>query len=501
MAAAASRGGSVLRSDRLNRGSRVKARRATVVGAGPNGLAGAAVLARAGLEVTVLEAHHSIGGGTRTAELTLPGFRHDVCSAVHPGARDSPVFTALGLRDSVEWIVPEISYAHPLADGRAGIAWRDLERTVAGLGADGDAWRRLFGPLARRIEGVSDFTGNQMLRVPRDPLAAVHFGLRTLALGTALSRAVLRTEEAGALITGVLAHGNARLPSLASAAVGLLLATQAHANGWPLPRGGAQSIADALAQDIVTHGGRIVTGRRIDDLSTLDPADIVLLDTPPLLATTHPDAPSGWSRAIRRYRYGPAAAKVDFALSGPVPWTNPDVARSPTVHVGGARSAIEAAENAVARGHVSQDPYVLVTQPSVVDSSRAPVGAQTLWAYLHVPNGTAIDATETITRQIERFAPGFRDVVLASHASTARDLAEYNPSAVGGDFLSGAITLRQLIGRPVVSPTPWRTPMKGVYLASAATPPGPGVNGMAGWYAARLALRDVSGERIELADL
>ena len=479
----------------------MKASRATVVGAGPNGLAGAAVLARAGLEVTVIEAHHSIGGGTRTAELTLPGFWHDVCSAVHPGARDSPVFTALGLRESVDWIVPEISYAHPLSDGRAGIAWRDLDRTAEGLGADAGAWRRLFSPLTRRIQGVSDFTGNQMLRVPRDPMAAVQFGLRALALGTPMGRAILRTEEGAALITGVLAHGNARLPSLPAAAVGLLLATQAHAHGWPLPRGGAQTIADALVADIVAHGGQVVTGQRIDDLSTLEPADIVLLDTPPLLATTHQDAPSRWSRAIRRYRYGPAAAKVDFALSGPVPWTNPDVGRSPTVHVGGTRAAIEAAENTVARGHVSDDPYVLVTQPSVVDSSRAPDGAQTLWAYIHVPQGTTVDATDIITRQIERFAPGFREVVLATHATTAQDLAAYNPSAVGGDFLSGALTLRQLVGRPVISPAPWRTPMKGVYLASAATPPGPGVNGMAGWYAARLALRDIAGERIDLADL
>jgi phytoene dehydrogenase-like protein len=299
----------------------------------------------------------------------------------------------------------------------------------------------------------------------------------------------------------VLAHGNTRQPSLAAAAAGLLLATQAHASGWPLPRGGAQAIADALAADLTAHGGRIVTGRRVDDLAALEHSDVLLLDAPPQLATTHPDAPPGWTRAIRRYRYGPAAAKVDFALSGPVPWTNVDVARSPTVHLGGTGAAIRDAENAVARGEIPRDPYVLVTQPSVVDDTRAPAGAQTLWSYMHVPNDSDFDPTETITRQIERYAPGFRDVILASHTSTARDLAVYNPSAVGGDFASGAIDLRQLIARPVLSPTPWRTPMRGVYLASAATPPGPGVNGMAGWYAARLAIRDLTGERVELADL
>lgn len=479
----------------------VSGRRATVVGAGPNGLAGAAALARAGFEVTVVEAHETIGGGTRTAELTLPGFRHDVCSAVHPGALDSPIFTALGLRERVDWIVPEISYAHPLDDGRAGIAWHDIERTAEGLGADAGAWRAVLRPLVRRMAGVADFTGNQMLRVPRDPIAAIRFGLRALELGTPLSRRTFRTDEARGLLTGVLAHGNTRQPSLAAAAAGLLLATQAHASGWPLPRGGAQAIADALAADLTAHGGRIVTGRRIDDLAALEHSDVLLLDAPPRLATTHPDAPAGWTRAIRRYRYGPGAAKVDFALSGPVPWANADVARSPTVHLGGTGAAIQAAENAVARGEIPRDPYVLVTQPSVVDDTRAPAGAQTLWSYMHVPNGSGFDPTETVIRQIERYAPGFRDVILASHTSTARDLAVYNPSAVGGDFASGAIDLRQLIARPVLSPTPWRTPMRGVYLASAATPPGPGVNGMAGWYAARLAIRDLTGERVELADL
>ncbi|MFT4234799.1 MAG: NAD(P)/FAD-dependent oxidoreductase [Microbacterium sp.] len=482
------------------------ARRATVVGSGPNGLAGAAALARAGFDVRVIEAYETIGGGTRTAELTLPGFRHDVCSAVHPGALDSPIFRALGLRESVEWIIPEISYAHPLDDGRAGIAWHDIERTADGLGADSDAWRDVLGPLVRRYNGVADFTGNQMLRVPHDPVAAIRFGLRSLRVGTGRSRGVFATDEARGLLTGVLAHANTRLPSLAAAGAGLLLATQAHNSGWPLPRGGAQSVADALAADILAHGGSIETGTHVHDLADLDwgdPAagDVLLLDTAPRLALSHPDAPISWARKVYEYRYGPAASKVDFALDGPVPWANADVARAVTVHLGGTRGAIENAENTVARGGIPANPFVLVTQPSVADDSRAPAGRHTLWAYMHVPNGSDFDATEAITRQVERYAPGFRDIILASHASTARDLATYNPSAIGGDFAGGAVTMPQLLGRPVMSSAPWRTPMRGIYLASAATPPGPGVNGMAGWYAARLAIRDATGERVELADL
>ncbi|GGH50841.1 phytoene desaturase family protein [Microbacterium album] len=480
--------------------------RATVIGSGPNGLAAAVALARAGYDVTVLEAARSIGGGTRTAELTLPGFRHDVCSAVHPAALTSGFFRAFGLHERIGWVVPDASFAQPLDGGRAAIAWRDIERTAAELGADERAWLAMLRPLARHADGVLDFTGNQLLRIPRHPVTAVRFGLRVLETASALSRRTFRTEEAAALLSGVIAHANTPLPSLASAGAGLMLASLAHTEGgWAYPIGGAQAIADALADDLRAHGGRIETGQYVTDLSSLDwgdpdAGDLLLLDTSPRLALTHPDIPDRYAAAIRRYRYGPAAAKVDFALDGPVPWENPDVRRSPTVHVGGTRAEVEASENAVARGHVVDRPYVLAVQPSILDPSRAPAGKAVLWTYMHVPHGSTLDPTEHITRQIERFAPGFRDRILAAHAVPASAREAENPAEIGGDVLGGDFTLLQSLRRPVVSTAPWRTPMKGVYLASSATPPGPGVNGMAGWHAARTALRD-AGEPARLSDL
>lgn len=482
------------------------ARRATVVGSGPNGLAAAVSLARAGYEVRVVEASDTLGGGTRTAELTIPGFRHDVGSAVHPAALSSPFFRAFGLPRRVAWIAPDVSYAQPLDGGRAAIAWRDLDRTAAGLGRDGEAWRRLVGPLSQHLDALVRFTGDQLLRMPRHPLVVARFGLRALRTGSPLERAVFATEEARALLAGVLAHANTRLPSLGAAASGLFLAAHAHTgSGWAYPRGGAQAIADALLADLRAHGGTAETGVRVDDLSTFrwgDPArgDVLLLDTTPRLVLSHPDVPPSYARAIGRYRYGPAAAKVDVALDGPIPWTDPDVARSPTVHLGGTAAEVFASENAVAAGRVADRPYVLAVQPSVFDEHRAPAGKAVLWAYVHVPSGSTLDPTELVTRQVERFAPGFRDRILASTAMTAAERAAFNPSDIGGDILAGAFTIDQAIRRPVVSTTPWRTPMRGVYLASAATPPGPGVTGMPGWHAARTALRD-AGARVGLGDL
>ncbi|MGW8481814.1 phytoene desaturase family protein [Microbacterium sp. NPDC055903] len=469
--------------------------RATIIGSGSNGLAAAVSLARAGYRTRVLEASDTVGGSTRTAEATLPGFLHDVGSASHPAALASPFFRAFGLAERVEWITPDISYAHPLDDGRAGIAWHDIERTAASLGADERAWLSRIRPLSTHIDGVVDFTGNQMIRIPKDPVTAVRFALRMLDQGTFLARCTFRTEEAAALLAGVLAHANTPLPSLAGSAAGLLLAAQAHAGGWMYPRGGAQRIADALVDDLLAHGGSVETGVPVTDLSSLDwgdPArgDLLLLNTSPRLALTHPGVPSGYARALRGYRYGPAAAKVDFALDGPVPWANAEVARAVTVHVGGTREEVWASENAVARGGLSDSPYVLTVQPSLHDETRAPAGKGVLWAYIHVPQGSDLDPTELVTRQVERFAPGFRDLILAHHAVPASSREAINPSDVGGDILAGAFTIRQAIRRPVLSTAPWRTPMKGVYLASASTPPGPGVNGMAGWHAARTALRD-----------
>ena len=481
------------------------ARRATVVGSGPNGLAAAVALARAGYQVRVVEAGPTVGGGVRTSDLTLPGFHHDVCSAVHPAALSSPFFRAFGLH-RIDWIVPEASFAHPLEDRPAAIAWRDLDRTVAGLDVDGARWRALVRPLNTHLDGVVDFTGHQLLRMPRHPVTAARFGARALQMGTRIGRGTFRDVAADALWAGVAAHANSPLPSVAASASALYLLAHAHSTGWAFPRGGAQSIADALADDLRANGGVIDVGHRVTDLSNLDwgdadAGDLLLLDTSPRLALTLPGVPSSYARAVRGYRYGPAAAKVDFALDGPVPWTDPDVLASPTVHLGGTRAEVEASENAVAAGTVSDRPYVLAVQPSILDDSRAPAGAHVLWAYLHVPAGSTLDPTELVTRQVERFAPGFRDRILASHAMNAAERQAYNPADVGGDILGGAFTFAQAVRRPVVSRTPWRTPMRGVYLASASTPPGPGVHGMPGWYAAQQALTDNAGVQPTLDDL
>lgn len=464
----------------------------TVVGSGPNGLAAAVTSARAGLAVRLLEAAPTLGGGLRTTELTLPGFHHDVCSAIHPAAMASPFFREFGLSERIDWIVPDASYAHPLDGGRAGVAWRDLGRTAAELGRDGRTWRSLIAPLVARLDGVVDFTGSQLLRVPRDSIAAVRYGLRVLEQGTGLWNVRFREDVAPAMLTGVAAHAAGRHPSLATAGAGLLLAMHAHGNGWGFPVGGSQSIADALVADLLAHGGTVETGVRITSLDELEPSRVVLLDTSPEMLLGE-DIPAGYRRALSRYRYGPGVAKVDFALSGHVPWVNPDVALAPTVHLGGTRDEIAAAENAVMRGSVSEHPYVLVTQPSILDPSRAPEGKHVLWAYIHVPAHSSLDVTELVTAQVERFAPGFRDIILASSHGSARELAEYNPNYVGGDIYSGALTLGQLVKRPVVSTRPWRTPIEGVYLCSSATPPGPAVHGMNGWYAARLALQERFG--------
>lgn len=478
---------------------------ATIIGSGPNGLAAAVSLARAGYQVRVLEAADTVGGGLRTQEATLPGFRHDVCSAVHPAAVASPFFQAFGLDERIEWIRPEISFAHPLDGGRAAIAWRDIERTAAELGIDGDAWRRRLRPLSTHIDGVTDFTGNQLLRFPHDPITAVRYAIRMLDQGTPLARAAFRTEEAAALMAGVVAHANSPQPTLAGAAAGLLLAGLAHAGGWPYPRGGSQVIADALIADLEAHGGSIETGTRVTDLPALDwgdptRGDVLLLNTSPRLALTHPDIPASYARALRGYRYGAAAAKVDFALDGPIPWTNEHVRNAPTVHVAGTRDEVWNSENAVAVGRVSERPYVLAVQPSVFDPTRAPDGKAVLWAYIHVPNGSDLDPTELITAQVERFAPGFRDRILAHHAVPAASREAINPAEIGGDISGGVFDIRQALRRPVLSPAPWRTPMRGVYLASASTPPGPAVNGMAGWHAAHTVLRD-AGTPAELDDL
>lgn len=467
---------------------------AAVVGAGPNGLAAAVVLARAGLSVTLYEAAPTIGGGARTEEL-MPDHLHDLCSAVHPMAVASPFFSKFQLQRRIEFAVPEISYAHPLDGGRAGVAYRDLARTVEGLGQDGPAYRRLMEPLVRNIDGTLDVALNHLLRFPRHPAATVRFGLAALDQGTHLWNRRFSTDVAAALFTGVAAHPVGTLPSLPAAGAGLALGALAHAGGWPIPLGGSQSIADSMAQDLVAHGGKIITDHTIESLSELSGVPTVLLDVAPpaLIRLAAGRLPRTYERALERFRFGDGACKVAFVLSGPVPWSNPQVARAGTVHLGGTRAEIVASEADVSAGRHPANPYVLLSQPSPFDPSRAPAGRHILWTYCHVPSGSNRDMAEEVTAQIERFAPGFRDVVVSTKTTTAADLAASNANYVGGDFGGGAVTLGQLLARPVLSAAPWRTPLDGVYLCSASTPPGPGVHGMAGFHAARLALHEVFG--------
>ena len=467
----------------------------TVVGSGPNGLAAAVIAARAGLSVRLIERAGRVGGGLRTAELTLPGFRHDVCSAVHPMAMVSPFFRDWELERRVPLIVPEASYGHPLDGGRAGIAWRDLARTADALGEDGPAWTRLLGPLVDDLDAVGEVAGATLFRRPEHLRTILRLGVRTLAEGGPGWNAPFSGEVAPALFTGVAAHMAGHHPSLSTAGVGLVMATYGHGRGWPIPVGGSQAIADALVADLGAHGGKVVLGVEIQDLAEVAGSRAVLLDVgvPGLLDIGGNRLPDRYRKALGRFRYGTGVCKVDFALSAPVPWAHPDLARAGTLHLGGTRAEIAAAENAVLAGKHPERPYVLVTQPSLVDPSRAPAGKHVLWAYTHVPRGSLEDRSEAIVHQIERFAPGFRETILAQRTTLAMEMAAANPNYPGGDIASGAVSMVQMVKRPVLSPAPWRTPLPGVYLCSAATPPGPAVHGMGGYHAMRLALREVFG--------
>lgn len=469
-----------------------------VIGAGPNGLAAAVTMARAGLSVTIHEAASSAGGGTRTAELTLPGFLHDVCSAVHPMALASPFFRAFELQDRIKLLVPEISYGHPLDGGRAGIAYRSLERTVDALGVDGQAWRQLMEPLLARLDGVIDFTMNGLVRMPKDPVAALRLSLRTLEQGSPAWGLRFRDQRAPAMLAGISAHAMGRLPSLATSGTGLLLGALAHAGGWPVPQGGSQAIADSMVADLLAHGGTVELNspvRSIAHLRATSGAHAVICDLTPraLARIAANELPSGYIRRLESFKYGAGVFKVDFALSGPVPWSNTELCQAPTLHLGGSREAIARAEREVLAGGYPDAPYVLAAQPGVLDPTRAPGGQHTFWAYTHVPAGSVQDRTEAIIAQVERFAPGFREMILDAHTATAHDFGSYNANYIGGDISSGAVNMKQLIKRPVIAREPWKAPARGLYLGSASTPPGPAVHGMAGWLAARSALKHTFG--------
>lgn len=466
-----------------------------VVGSGPNGLAAAVVMARAGLKVQVYEAAAEIGGGTRTSQVIEADHWHDVCSAVHPMALASPFFKAFELPRRIELALPKVQFGSPLDRGRSALAYRSLDRTADELGRDGHAYRRLMAPLVRHLDGIVETTSDQLLRIPAHPFSAAILGLRTLEQGSPLWNLRFRGDLAPALVSGVAAHAVARLPSLAAAGAGLLLNALAHADGWPIPVGGSAAIAAAMAEDIRAHGGEIHTGVTVSSLAELQPAKAVLLDVaPPALSRIAGSRlPASYRRALESFRFGNGACKVDFILSGPVPWAAPGLADAGTVHVGGTRAETAQAEHDVAAGRHPERPYLLVSQPSPFDSSRAPGGRQILWSYCHVPAGSTVDMGEAVINQLERFAPGFRDVVLKYKVTTAAELAAYNENYVGGDFSAGLLDIRGLLQRPVVSPVPWRTPARGVYLCSSSTPPGPGVTGMPGFHAAKYALKDIFG--------
>jgi phytoene dehydrogenase-like protein len=471
----------------------MRAADAIVVGAGPNGLVAALVLARAGLAVDVYEAADEPGGGCRTAELTLPGFRHDVCSAVHPLLLASPAFADIDLSaHGVRLLTPALAFAHPLGASRAVAVGSDVADVARSLGTDGPAYRRLVAPLVRNLDDVLPAFLGSMRDVPSHPLAAAGFALRGLSSAQHLARR-FRTDEGRALVAGTAAHSMLPLTAPLSGVFPRLFTALAHHYGWPVVAGGSAAIVDALVAEVTANGGRIETGHLVKRLDELPAARTVVLDVTPrqLLDMAGGALPARAARALARYRYGPGVCKVDWALSEPVPWEAESCRQAVTVHVGGTFEEIARSEADVNAGKHPDHPYCLVTQPCVVDPSRAPAGRHTLWAYCHVPNGSSVDMTERIEAQVERFAPGFRDVILARSTFTAVATEEHNPSYVGGDINAGAATLRQMVLRPTPQWNPYRTALPGVYLCSAATPPGGGVHGMCGLGAARAALRDL----------
>lgn len=468
---------------------------AVIVGSGPNGLAAAITLARAGASVLVVEAADSIGGGTRTAELTLPGFHHDVCSGAHPMGILSPCFREWPLQEhGLEWVLPAASVAHPL-DGRPAVMLRrSLDRTAAALGRDATTYRRLVAPLLCAPHGLlRDILGP--LQWPSHPLAFARFGALAAWPATWLARAAFRDEPARALFAGCAAHSILPLSQPMTSALGLIFSLTAHVEDWPVARGGSIAITRALAGYLRALGGKIETGRRIRTASELPAARVYLFDTDPrqLADVAGPALPAGYVRRLRRYRYGPGVFKVDYALDGPIPWSDPSCLEASTVHVGGTLDEIAASERAMWRGDHAERPFLIVVQQSQFDSTRAPAGKHTGYAYCHVPHGSTVDMTARIDAQIERFAPGFRDRVLARHTIGTADLERDNPNYVGGAITGGAADVTQLFTRPVARLDPYSTPNPRVWICSAATPPGGGVHGMCGFHAARRALRRLDG--------
>ncbi len=475
---------------------------AIVIGSGPNGLGAAITLTRAGLSVLVREGSDTVGGGARTAELTLPGFHHDICSAVHPTAVASPLFQTFPLAEhGLEWVHPPAPLAHPFDDGTAAMMERSLDATGETLGPDAWAYDSLMQPLLESWPSLDPLVFGPLVplslaalgRQIRHPFALSHFGFLALRSAFSLAERRFKGDRAKALFAGVAGHSVLPLESVGSAAVALILGIVGHAVGWPFPRGGSQRIADALASYFRSLGGEIVSGAKVETFDELQPVRAILCDIGPrqLVRMAGDRLPSAFRRQLERYCYGPGAYKVDWALSGPIPWRAAECSRAATVHLGGSLNEIAVSERAPWQGEHAERPYVLLTQSSLFDSTRAPVGKHTAWAYCHVPNGSKFDMLDRIERQVERFAPGFRDLILARSVLDPAALESHNPNLVGGDFAGGAQNLGQLFLRPTRHL--YRTPIPRVYLCSASTPPGGGVHGMCGYHAARCALHDIFG--------
>jgi phytoene dehydrogenase-like protein len=465
---------------------------AVVVGAGPNGLSAAIVLARAGLRVVILEANESIGGGARTAELTLPGYLHDVCSAIHPMGLVSPFFRTLPLAEhGLVWKESPLAIAHPLDDGTAAVLEQSVDATANTLGEDGDAWRDLLGPLARHADALFDEILRPIRIVPRHPLLMARFGMSALRSASSLAKSRFNGKHARALFAGCAGHSFLPLEATASASFGLALALAGHAVGWPAASGGSVSITNALSSYFRSLGGEIRTGTRVTSMRELPPSRAVIFDVTPrqLAAIAGDELPQRYVNKLTRFAYGPGVFKVDWALDGPIPWTAADCHRSATVHVGGTLDEVAEHERAVWEGRVTEKPFVLVAQQSLFDSSRAPAGKHTGWAYCHVPHGSTIDMTDAIEQQIERFAPGFRERILARHTMNTAQFETHDANFIGGDIAGGANGLLQFITRPFPSLDPYATPNERIYICSSSTPPGGGVHGMCGFWAATSALK------------